>query len=227
MSIEKITLKVSEIGQQGLKKLPETGKKLDTVIDDGTKKLAATLDSMAQTMKVRVSKKINKHKLASKIKKTKSDTALEIARLNEKAKTSIKSDLKGVVSATTKNDNVLKGNAEYLKELFDNYTPNATKELEYVQNLSHKSAQESAQTFINQFEETKAAKELARIQNLSGKSAQESSWVFELNGKTEAEKIAQQAELKAKLMDKYGTELAQKQKIAQTKARLQEKFKNE
>ena len=47
MGIEKITQKFSELGQQGLKKLPKAAKELDTVAENGTNKLAGAIDFMA------------------------------------------------------------------------------------------------------------------------------------------------------------------------------------
>ena len=78
--------------------------------------------------------------------------------------------------------------------------------------------------FLNKFEEENALKELNRVRKLTGKSAEDSAVWFMVNGKTDAEKIAQKTELKEKLMDKYGDKLALKQHLAQTKARLQEKY---
>ena len=189
MGIEKITQKFSELGQQGLKKLPKAGKKLDTVVENGTKKLAGALDSMALSMKAK----------------------LAIQNANKKIKIPNEIDTVAFKKICKPIDN------KFGKE-------NALKELNNVQKLSGKSARESASVFLNKFEEENALKELNRVRKLTGKSAEDSAVWFMVNGRTDAEKIAQQTELKAKLMDKYGDKLAQKQHLAQTKARLQEKY---
>ena len=203
MGIEKITHKFSELGQQGLKKLPKAGKKLDTVVENGTKKLAGALDSMALSMKAKVA----------------------IQNANKKIKIPNEIDTVAFKKIKTPNEIDTVAFKKICKPIDNKFgKENALKELNNVQKLSGKSARESASVFLNKFEEENALKELNRVRKLTGKSAEDSAVWFMVNGRTDAEKIAQQAELKAKLMDKYGDKLAQKQHLAQTKARLQEKY---
>lgn len=200
MGIEKITHKVSELSQEGLKKLPKAGKKIDTVVENGSKKLTGALDSMAQSMKARVALQN-----AKKIKAKKAIQPQDIIPKKAQNKT-----IDYAIKKAIPIDEIEK--------------TNAAKELSHIQKLSGKSANESASVFLNKFEEKNALKELNRVRKLTGKSAEDSAVWFMVNGRTDAEKIAQQTELKAKLMDKYGDKLAQKQHLAQTKARLQEKY---